>query len=132
MRFECNISENDWTEYMSKYENETIWDGEYICCFRVGDLCFDIVYTDPGDEKPFLRYDLYVGGEDTGYGYSRIEDGYPYDYADGDGFGDTCVWMTLDDFKAKAEEVLTAYINENDTRFGYSLVEKANEPLHVW
>lgn len=149
MKFDWNeFTANDFVDYCAKVENDMIQTDEYVGCVRVGNLCFDLlVRTDGDDGKMWLSYDLYVGGVDTGYGYADIKkavdmyyglpnDGeknpqYPYDYAEGGDFEDTMISMTYDDFQkyaeAKFEEhILTWSYNEA------SLLEKANEPLHIW
>ena len=75
---------------------------------------------------------MYVGGEDTGYGY---KDGgnntiIPYDYADGDMISMTSE-LSYEDFKDKAEKLFVDYI-ENYNGNNYSLVEHANRPLKIW
>lgn len=86
---------------------------EYIGSVRTGELCFDILSC--GDK---LFFDLYVGGVNTGYGYS-----YKSEYED-------------------FIEDLTKYIEEHiRTHEGYvtdfkaipvSLIEKADAELKLW
>lgn len=110
---------------------------EYIGSVRTGELCFDILSC--GDK---LFFDLYVGGVNTGYGYSYKPEfqNYPYDYCDVFSF----VWneplkdVTYENFI----EDLTKYIEEHiRTHEGYvtdfkaipvSLIEKADAELKLW
>lgn len=115
-----------WDEIINA--NESLIDWTVGFC-RIGDLCFDLVIRDYRLEadKPrlYLTYDLYVGGIDSGYGYG--EDDYPYDYADGSGWGMESVKLySFDQFKIMAEDEFTGFIKLS----GYE--DKANEPLHVW
>lgn len=142
------LTEIDWAEYRVKYENGFILDGDYIGNCRIGDLCFDLIthLTDREDEL-LLTFDLYVGGVDTGYGYSAKElviagkyqtesdvpaaKQYPYDYADGEAFDDSCTYMMYEDFKAMAEERFAKFIAQS--KYSESnLLMKAREPLHIW
>ena len=93
---------------------------------RVGDICFDLVLRDYGDDGLTLTYDTYVGGIDDGYGYG-IEH-YPYTYADG-GFLSLSADVAYKDFKEAAEEELTNFINADNY---YGMAEKAAMPLHIW
>ena len=103
--------------------------GDYIGCVRVGNLCFDLVVSYDIYGKQFLAYDLYVGGVDTGYGYS--DSNYPYDYAEGGNFEDTLISMTYENFQKYAEEKFELFIKIWPDE-GPSLIEKANEPLNIW
>lgn len=104
---------------------------DYVGAVRVGDLCFDLTLIDLENDEPFyLQYDLYVGGIDSGYGYSGSA--YPYDYFDGGCFGKNALELSYADFKIMAEKVLTDYINKNDNSETYNLIQKANEPLNIW
>ena len=96
---------------------------------RVGDLCFDLVTREYND-KLCLDYDLYVGGVDTGYGYA---DDYPYDYAGGGSFDESCANMTYEEFKVYAEKIMEDYIKNEENVYNHaSLIEKSNEELKVW
>ena len=102
---------------------------DYVGSVRIGDLCFDILTREYND-KLYLDYDLYVGGVDTGYGYS---DDYPYDYAGGGSFNKSCVNMTYEEFRTYAEEVMAHYIKTEEKVYEHaSLVAKAEEELNVW
>lgn len=117
-------------------------DEVFIGCVRTGNLAFDLMAGYGGRNRPVLQYDLFVGGVDSGYGYSHpgggvadwFDDGdYPYDYVDGGIFGDPCIGMTYDDFVARAESAFRRFIEEADKTYAdASLTDKANEPLHVW
>lgn len=112
-----------------------------------GELCFDLVVYDV-DDRLFLFADLYVGGEDTGYGYScreamatgkyaskqevPDEEQYPYTDADGQAFPDLCIGLTYEEFKARAEAQFTDYIWHGQPGRTPSLEEKARMPLHIW
>ena len=118
---------------------------QYVGHVIVGDICVDIIIRDYGDEEEKLAYsfDLYVAGEDTGYGYKDLEDGsvLPYDYAEGDDMWVSDLPEDFATFKKQAEELLTWYIAFNDTEYkakspdslviNYSLVEKASKPTRT-
>ena len=119
------------------------YDNEYVGCVRVGDLCFDLLIRLNENVDQVLTYDLYVGGVDTGYGYSnpnkfntdiyREEDNYPYDYVCGLDFPRTCTSMSYDYFKAYARAEFEHFIKVEDERYKEaSLIDKANEPLRIW
>ena len=101
----------------------------YIGAVHVGDLCFDFLLRQYEESAPlWLDYDLYVGGIDQGYGYGRSD--YTYEYADGGGFGKEVLELSYEDFKNMAEKIMAEYIEKYDR--SYNLVQKANEPLHIW
>lgn len=130
MKFDwTNFTNIDFTNYCAKVENNMITSEDYIGCVRVGNLCFDLLIDWDQHGKMFLVYDLYVGGVDTGYGYTVSD--YPYDYAEGGNFEDTIISMTYEEFQKYAEEKFELFI----TIWPYekaSLVKKANEPLNIW
>lgn len=111
--------------------------GEYIGSVRAGNICFDII-----NWGNHLWFDLYVGGVDTGYGYSDRNgfENYPYDYADECSFSwhEDVQNISLEQF----EKDLGEYIKEHiETLEGYvtdigaipvSLIDKANEELQLW
>ena len=106
-------------------------DADYVGAVRLGDLCFDFTLVELEPNEPFyLLYDLYIGGIDSGYGYKN---GYPYDYFDGDCFKLGSLDMNYEDFKSMAEKELTDFIFKwKNTEYFFELIEKANEPLHIW
>lgn len=103
--------------------------GDYIASIRCGDLCVDLIESEDG-----LYGHLYVGGIDSGYGYS--DDGYPYD---------ECTEFNVEFLKEKIEssdmdslmEEIGNSIREELLRCESlykkcSLREKAEEELKVW
>lgn len=130
------FTEQDFANYCAMVENEQLLADDYVGCVRVGDLCFDLVLRcyEPVDDRAqlFLTYDLYVGGIDNGYGVSRLDHEYPYDFAEGDDFNDTCISMTYEDFKTVAEKSFTKYLENCAYTESHSLVSKAEQPLHIW
>ena len=148
MKFDwTNFTSIDFTDYCAKVENDIIESDDYVGCVRVGDLCFDLLVRTDGEDKWWLSYDLYVGGVDTGYGYSdvvrakKIYNGepydepkdpqYPYDYAEGGDFEGTMISMTYEDFQKHAEAEFKKYIKTWPYK-EVSLIKKANEPLNIW
>lgn len=129
------FSEHDFANYCAKAENAMMACDDYVGNVRVGDLCFDLVACMNEEcTKWFLQYDLYVGGVDTGYGYSNRNPNLPeyaYDYAEGGAFEDGMISMTYDDFKVYAEEVFIRYIVTWPYKEA-NLVQKALEPLNIW
>lgn len=142
---ECGILpilEFTWGMDEKKYETDekkvSMMVDQYVGHVNVGDICIDIIIRDYGDEDEKLAYsfDLYVAGEDIGYGYKKLEDGskLPYDYAEGDDIWASDLPVDFETFKKKAEELITRYIVLNDTKYGhknpYSLVEKASKSIN--
>lgn len=129
MKFDwTNFTEIDFTDYCAKAENDLMHEDEYVGCVRVGNLCFDLMVRD-NDGKLYLSYDLYVGGVDSGYGYTASD--YPYDYAEGGNFEDTMISMSYEEFQKYAEEKFELFIKIWPYEAA-SLVGKANEPLNIW
>ena len=130
MKFNWNgFTEEDFVDYCAKMENGQVYVYDCVGCVTVGDLCFDLIVREYNDEF-ILDYDLYVGGVDDGYGYGK--DNYPYTEAGGRNFEDSMISMSYDDFVKQAEEAFTDYIYNSNYSTKYNLIEKANEPLHVW
>ena len=138
-----DFTEKDFDDYCEQIKSDVEYDGEYVGCVRVGDLCFDLVIRLNENGDQILTYDLYVGGVDTGYGYSnpnkfnpdmyREEDDYPYDYVCGLDFSSTCTNMSYDYFKVYAEAEFEHFIKVENERYKEAcLIDKANEPLKVW
>lgn len=100
---------------------------DYLFCVRVGDLCFEVKGMEEDDPDYPAEYDLYVGGVDDGYGYSRIKPGYPYTYYNGGVFRENAFVVGFDEFKGIAEKEFSEFINSDD-----ELVTKALEPLNIW
>lgn len=93
-------------------------DEEFFGCLRIGDICFDIQGYDNVNELS-----LFVGGVDSGYGYGK--DGYPYDHIDY--YRNTIEeGMSFEKYKERTEALAKKLIREN------GLIDKANQPLHVW
>lgn len=126
------FTENEFVDYCAKAENNMISEDEFVGYCRVGDLCFDLVARDLGAGDLGLTFDLYVGGIDDGYGYSRIDNGYPYTEADGDYLTDSGISFSYEDFKDFAEGIFINYIEHSGYTNRMNLIEKANEPLHIW
>lgn len=124
---------------------------EYFGSVYCGELCFDLLLYNVED-KLYLGFDLYVGGDDTGYGYScrealasgkyasekevPAEEQYPYDEADGgafpgEGSDQLCLGLTYEEFQTLAEKEFSDYILNGPKRMP-SLKEKASQPLHIW
>lgn len=143
--------EYDWrglteTEF-ENYKKAKPMADTFIGCCRVGDVCFDLVTRELEFNQMTLTYDVYVGGEDTGYGYSArkaIEGNpakfktkydvpdellYPYDEADGGCFTNSCIEYSYEDFRTMAEKEFTKFLEESD----YPNIRiKAEMPLHIW
>jgi hypothetical protein len=130
MKFDwTNFTEVDFTDYCAKAENNMLSVDEYVGCVRVGNLCFDLMVRTNENDESYLSYDLYVGGVDSGYGYTASD--YPYDYAEGGNFEDTMISMTYEEFQTYAEEKFELFIIIWPYEAA-SLIEKANEPLNIW
>lgn len=139
MKLVWNLKKEEYEKFQKEQQN---FDGsynidkEYIGSVRTGKLCFDIFSF--GDR---LFFELYVGDENTGYGYSRKPEymNYPYDYCDISSFvwTESVVDVPYEDFI----EDLTKYIEEHiRTHEGYvtdigtsvDLIEKADADLELW
>jgi len=123
--------------------------GECLGYCRIGDLCFDVRAWN-GGEWAGWGFELYCGGVDTGYGYSAEdafkkkeykdkwdvpdEELYPYDEVEYGEFSDSMAGYTMKEFQKRAEEAFRdLIIYKRDSYLDLAdLVEKANEPLHVW
>ena len=128
--FVWNFSEEDFEK--CKKQNA----GDYVGNVRTGNLCIDLI-QDEYDGS--IWGDCYVGGIDSGYGYSG-NDNYPYAYCltvgmaiQKEDFKD----YTYEEFIKVAENELTESIKENatctvDNGEKVDLLSKANEPLKVW
>lgn len=144
-----NFTKENFVDYCAQMENGKLYADDYIGCVRVGELCFDLVLRLYEEDKNgnwndndnlTLTYDLYVGGvvgdwnpSGEPYAYSRIEPGYPYDYAEGGDFDDSCISMTYEDFVKLAEDSFAEYIETSRYYNAPNLLrEKAEAPLHIW
>ena len=143
MNIKWFLEEKEYEKY-KKYQHEYDYEdqdgsgeGEYIGSVRVGNLCFDILSW--GNH---LWFDLYVGGVDSGYGYSDKENfkDYPYDYADEISFRwDKDVSDTsLEEFQKELSDYIENLIYSKKEYVSYfkgmtvDLIEKANEKLKLW
>ena len=137
----CNTME----AYSSSYEDyiTNMHYNDFVGSVRIGNLCFDVLVGEDDNGGACVYYDLYVGGVDTGYGYSNPnkfdplnyngQDDYPYDYAGGGTFKEPIRSMSYDVFKKYAESVMENYIYQTEKDYTLcSLVAKANEDLFVW
>ena len=125
-----SFTEKDFEEAKAKARGDFAdW---YVGAARVGDLCFDFVLRDYGEDANrgalSLDYDLYVGGIDDGYGERN---GYPYTEADGGAFRGY-MDLSYPEFQSMAERIMTDYIDTCGYAETFSLKEKAAAPLHVW
>lgn len=82
MTIRWNFGEDEFRKAVEGIEKQD--DSEdFLGNLYIGDLCFDLVLRDhEGDTGVVLDADLYVGGVDTGYGYTRTNQ-LPYDERDG-------------------------------------------------
>ena len=145
---ECGILpifEFSWNMEKNKYERSTERLSEmvdqYVGCVNIGNITADIVirnYEKNGEDNFSYSFDLYVYGENTGYGYRKDKNGndIPYDYAEGTDIDISSISdLKFEDFKKKAEEQITEYIVLNDKKDSvknpYSLVEKASRPMDI-
>lgn len=117
-----------------KVENEM----DYVGNIRVGNICFDIIQIE--DEDGTLWIDCYVGGVDSGYGYSTKFDNYPYDYVCDVGMSinrDEYKNLSYEQFVNIIEKELTESINNKskyvaDNEIEVNLIDKAKEDLNIW
>lgn len=130
MKFNWNgFTEEDFVDYCAKMENNQVCNGDFIGCVTVGDLCFDLIVRENGNEL-MLDYDLYIGGVDDGYGYGK--DNYPYTEGGGGSFEESMIGYTYETFMKIAESKFEDFIMNSHFSSKYNLVEKANKPLHIW
>ena len=136
------FTEEDFMKYKFDMQNGKLVADDWVGNVRIGELCCDLVLREYTEGELTLTYDVYVGGVDSGYGYSTREamatgkykdkyevpdeEQYPYDYADGGDFDDSCVSLSYTHLKKMAEAKIADFIRLNN------LQEKANAPLHKW
>ncbi len=139
--FVWNLNENEFENFKEKQRTykESNYDGGWIGNVRCGLLCFDII-----DFDTFLHFDLYVGGVDTGYGYSdRLKDqpDYPYDFCSTHSLHieDSFTDVTIEEFKVDMEPRIVAHLLEVKGYFTdrypiryIDLIKKANKELLPW
>ena len=131
MKFNWYFTKEDFEK--CKKENA----GDYVGNIRTGNLCFDIIQV---EDDATLWIDCYVGGVDSGYGYSMNDDNYPYDYISEVGAAielNEYKDLTYEQFVSKVEKELTDSINNKveyvaDNKETVNLIDKANEPLKIW
>lgn len=133
------LTEEEYKKYQhhQKEYKDGDCDGEYIGCVRAGTLCFDIL-----NWGNHLWFDLYVGGVDTGYGYSKKEGfaNYPYDYCDVSSFRwDKDVSLTgIEEFEKELSGYIEEHIRSHEryvtdvAAISVSLIDKAEEELQLW
>ena len=118
------------------FDNQYCTD-DYLGSARTGDICFDFVVRDDrtadDPNEIYLNIDLYVGGIDSGYGYSDRNPetpNYPYDYREGcGGLLKDYLGLSLDELVKKLEAEMTEYLNgikDEDVRAAIA------RPLHYW
>ena len=134
MKFEWNLTEEKYNTMKDFMEKETGYeDWDYFGCVRTGDICVDInawcVYK---NINAYIEFALFVGGVESNYGYSSLDENYPYDLVDYyDGF--PIKDIPYNDFKQIAETYLEKLIiKANETYDKADLVAEANKPLHIW
>lgn len=124
--------------------------GDCIGQARCGDICFDLVIRDyrdcvEGEDEVYLGMDLYVGGIDSGYGYSAedamltgkyatkhdVPDDELYPYDEHDGCGGPLkdyAGLSFEDFIAAAELEMNEYL----LSCGDEVLAAARRPFHYW
>lgn len=140
MEIKWFLKEEEYEKYRKhqhEYQDEDCAEGEYIGSARLGNLCFDIL-----NWGNHLWFDLYVGGVDTGYGYSDREGfkNYPYDFADSVSFrwDEDVSEVSIEEFEKDLSEYIEEHINSYEgyvTDIGampVDLIGKANENLQLW
>ena len=140
MKFAWDLSEKYFDEYKNhqqEFKDKEEEDRTYIGSVRTGDLCFDIM-----NWGSHLWFDLYVGGVDTGYGYSDKE-GYKGDPSDDCDaarvrYNRDVSDISLQEFKKELSEKIIKHLSENreyTTDIGaihVDLLKKAEENLKMW
>ena len=141
MKFYWDVDEGKWESFRNSGTDD------FLGYCRTGNLCFDIRswwYDHSG-----FGFQLFCGGVDSGYGYSgedAMKTGkyaskmdvpdellYPYDEVEMGEFPQEFRSLSFDEFKRKAETVFETFINECWGWYnGADLLQKANEPLHIW
>lgn len=114
-----NFKEEEFTKAMGVIRAGKAAD-EYLGSLYLGDLSIDFKLL---GEPAELVFDVYVGGVDSGYGYTQKAN-IPYDYADGGSIcngGNSSMLFSFDAFKIIAEYKIIDFIRDN-----HLLMEKAN------
>lgn len=127
------LTKDDWDLFYWLTKDGEEYSDDFIGCVRVGNLCFDLITRQYDEnEGPVLTFDLYVGGVEDHYAYSRILPDYPYAYAEGSDFGKLLPAEYYEDFKQKAEAMFTDYIENSTYTKKFGLMQEASRPLHIW
>lgn len=137
MKFYWNLDEKDyqrfWEDKHVRTEEDEQYPDGYLGTVRVGNLAFDLMNHDE-----CIRFDLYVGGEDTGYGYGT--DDYPYDFCDSFNMDFYKKYSSMKMFKKAAEKRLRRKLKKmpmycamtQDRAWSVNPLSKAKEPLRIW
>lgn len=118
-----SFTEENFNKLMQYYARNDSNERMYFGSVRVGDLCFDIL---SGDDD-YIDGDLYIGGVDDGYGYSILEEGYPYTFSFDGADVKRCELSTYEEYKKMFEERATEAIEHSP-----EWIKKAKQELHVW
>ncbi|MCC2255682.1 hypothetical protein LKD70_14905 [Ruminococcus sp. CLA-AA-H200] len=134
----ASMTETDYTDYEAKMENGIVYSGDYVGSVRIGNLAIDLHVYSPQqdgpiteDDEAYLTMEIYVGGVDTGYAYSKS--GYPYDCVDDASyrFESALIGLTYQEFQTIIESVIIKRI-QNIPYGKADLVKKATEKLHIF
>lgn len=132
------MTEEDYTDYTAKMENEMMFSGDIIGFVRVGDICVDLsVYSSfqdgpiKTDDDACLCLEFFVGGIDTGYAYTGS--GYPYDHAEAASYMTETEMISYDyeEFQEQIKEIITHQL-KTAVYDKADLIKKASEEVNVW
>lgn len=130
------FSKKQYEDMIQDYNKNSLAPDDCIGQVRIGNLCFDVVTRQY--DSLVLDFDLYVGGVDTGYGYSTLSEEYPYDYADGSNLDsmENIRTLSYEQFVKFAENIFTNFLQTTEESYekanNVSLARKAKEPLMIW
>ena len=135
-KFVWEIKEEDYKDVENPMEAEE--DFDFIGLLRVGNICFDVMRY-----KTNIRFNMFVGGVESGYGTSDQKgyENYPYDYYDEGEFRIDAKDMSFNEFKDTVEKYIENELIKEDSNYladGYkectrvNLFDKANEEVKFW
>ncbi len=141
------FKEEDFQKYHEDLKNGYLTQSSYIGECRLGELSFDLMMHEiEHNNKPVLvlGFDVYVGGVDSGYGYSGADamkkygykskydvpqdELYPYDHVGCGNFEDNAYFMEYTELKKTAEKKFCEFLDASNKE----IKEKAAMPLHRW
>ena len=122
-----NLEEKDLEQIKEVLKTNKLIESDFMGSVEIGELSIEFVFRDY-DSLLILDYDVFVGGVDSGYGYTTKK--LPYDYASGGKLLDldTINKITsFDNFKSYILKEVMEFINRSYYNVeGIRLIDKFN------